>query len=133
MKTIASYAAMTIVDLEQDNIEIRDLDCDWLNPDRRIFCTEFKAVRGDALFNAVTPGNIWESHERDGRADRIPAALSLAWRPGSWLMRAPGYMRAAPWTPTNRPNRSAAPNLYPFPRNTARPYAGLSRFKSHPI
>ena len=78
MKTIASYAAMTIVDLEQDNIEIRDLDCDWLNPDRRIFCTEFKAVRGDALFNAVTPGNIWESHERDGRADRIPAALERA-------------------------------------------------------
>ena len=78
MKTIASYAAMTIVDLEQDNIEIRDLDCDWLNPARRIFCTEFKAVRGDALFNAVTPGNIWASYERDGRADRIPAALVRA-------------------------------------------------------
>lgn len=78
MKTIASYAAMIIVDLEQDNIEILDTDCDWLNPARRIFCTEFKAVRGDTLFNAVTPGNIWESHERDGRADRIPAALERA-------------------------------------------------------
>lgn len=78
MKTIASYPAMTVVDLEQEIIEIRDLDCDWLNPARRIFCTEFKAVRGDTLFNAVTPGNIWESHERDGRADRIPAALERA-------------------------------------------------------
>lgn len=78
MKTIASYAAMTIVDLEQDNIEIRDLDCDRLNPARRIFCTEFKAIRGDSLFNAVTPGNIWASYERDGRADRIPAALERA-------------------------------------------------------
>lgn len=78
MKTIASYPAMTVVDLGQEIIEIRDLDCDWLNPARRIFCTEFKAVRGDTLFNAVTPGNIWESHERDGRADRIPAALERA-------------------------------------------------------
>ncbi|UHS65818.1 hypothetical protein Ah13B_03 [Aeromonas phage AhMtk13b] len=78
MKTIASYPAMTVVDLEQEIIEIRDIDCDWLNPDRRVFCTEFKAVRGDTLFNAVTPGNIWESHERDGRADRIPAALERA-------------------------------------------------------
>lgn len=78
MKTIASYAAMTIVDLEQDNIVILDTDCDRLNPARRIFCTEFKAIRGDTLFNAVTPGNIWAEYERDGRADRIPAALERA-------------------------------------------------------
>lgn len=82
MKTLASYPAMTVVDLEQDTIEIRDLDCDWLNPDRRIFCTEFKSVRGATLYNAVTPGNIWAAHERDGRADKIPEALERADRLG---------------------------------------------------
>ena len=82
MKTIASYPAMTVVDLEQETIEILDTDCDWLNPDRRVFCTEFKAVRGDTLYNAVTPGNIWASCERDGEADRIPAALERAEKHG---------------------------------------------------
>ena len=81
MKTIASYPAMTVVDLEQEIIEVRDLDCDWLNPDRRIFCTEFKAVRGDTLYNAVTPGNIWAAYERDGR-DNVQDALDRADRLG---------------------------------------------------
>ena len=73
MKTITSHPAMDVVDLEQEVIEITDTDCDWLNPARRIFCAEFKARRGDTLYNSVTPGNIWAAYERDGRADLMEA------------------------------------------------------------
>lgn len=78
MKTLHTFPAYDVVDLEQDLIVITAADCDWLSPNQRIFCTEYAARRGDVLFASVTPGNIWDNYERDNRADAIPAALERA-------------------------------------------------------
>lgn len=78
MKTLITYPAYDIIDLEQDVIEITDADCNHNTADRRKFCIVAETHRREVFHQEVTPFNIWEYYERISLADALPELVADA-------------------------------------------------------
>lgn len=78
MKTVISYPAYVVVDLDQKVIDITAADCDVKNPARRRFCIPATTGRGEAFYQEVLPFNVWDYYEALNKPAELAATVARA-------------------------------------------------------